>query len=132
MERTTLTPKPFPEAEAPYAQGVKISGAGALIFVAAQVAFDERKQVVGSGDPAAQTHQVIRNLQRVLAQADASLADVAKVTVFITDAAYFQAVAETRAEYFKDPLPASSFAVVSALSRPELLVAMEAIAVTEG
>lgn len=129
MERVVLSPLPFPEADAPYAQGVRVSGAGSLIFVAAQVAYDERKRIVGDNDPEAQTHQVIQNIKRVLAEAGATLQDVVRVTVFITDSAYFRAVADTRAKYFRDPLPASSFAVVSALSRPELMVAMDAIAV---
>lgn len=131
MERVTLNPLPFPEADAPYAQGVRVSGVGSLIFVAAQVAYDEEKRVVGDGDAVAQTHQVIRNIQRVLAEAGATLQDVVRVTVFITDADYFPFVVETRAQYFGDPLPASSFAVVSALSRPEFLVAMDAIAVLD-
>lgn len=129
MERLALNPQPFPTADAPYAQGVRVSGAGSLIFVSAQVAYDEEKRVVGEGDAAAQTHQVIHNIQRVLGEAGATLRDVVRVTVFITDADYFPFVVETRAQYFSDPLPASSFAVVSALSRPELLVAMDAIAV---
>ena len=129
MERVTLRPLPFPEADAPYAQGVRISGAKSLIFVAAQVAYDEQKRVVGTGDASAQTHQVIRNIQRVLAEAGAGLEDVVRVTVFITSADYFPSVVKVRGQYFRDPLPASSFAVVSALSRPELLVAMDAIAV---
>lgn len=130
MERVSLNPQPFPSADAPYVQGVKVSGASTLIFIAAQVAYDAQKRFVGLGDPEAQTHQVIQNMQRVLAEANATLMDVVKVTAFITDPTYFEAVVRARAQYFIEPLPASSFAVVTALSRPELLVAMEAIAVT--
>jgi enamine deaminase RidA (YjgF/YER057c/UK114 family) len=113
-------------------QGVTVRGAETLIFVAAQVALDAAGRVVGAGDPEEQTRQVIRNLQRVLEEASATLADVVKVTVFITDLAYFPAVSRVRAAHFGDSLPASSFAVVTSLSRPELLVAMEAIAAKGG
>jgi reactive intermediate/imine deaminase len=129
MERKTLAPKPFPPADAPYVQGVKVRGAEALIFVSAQVARDEQGRFVGEGDPEEQTRQVIRNIERVLKEAAAGLADVVKVTVFITDISYFPAVVRARAELFGETLPASSFAVVTSLSHPEFLVAMEAIAV---
>jgi reactive intermediate/imine deaminase len=132
MEREPIAPLPFPEADAPYVQGVKVRGADTFIFVSAQVAYDERKRVVGPGDPAVQTHQALRNLARVLREAGATLSDVVKVTVFITDLAHFSAVARVRSEYFGENLPASSFSVVKSLSRAELLVAIDAIAVKGG
>lgn len=105
-------------------------GTGTFVAVSGQCALDEKGEVVGAGDPAAQARQVFENLRRCLAAAGAGFDDVVKLTYFVTDVAHLPAVREARdAVIPADRLPASSAVQVSALFRPELLVEVEAFAI---
>ncbi|WP_405922051.1 RidA family protein [Streptomyces sp. NBC_00122] len=105
-------------------------GTGRFVAVSGQCAFDERGEVVGEGDAAAQARQVFENLRRCLAAAGATFDDVVKLTYFVTDVAHLPAVRAARdAVIPADRLPASSAVQVSALFRPELLLEVEAFAV---
>ena len=83
----------------------------------------------GAGDFDAQAEQVFRNLERVLAAGGSSLADVVKVTIFLTDMANFPKIVDLRGRWFTEPYPADTIVEVSALALPELEIEIEAIAV---
>jgi 2-iminobutanoate/2-iminopropanoate deaminase len=100
---------------------------GELLFVSGQVSVDNRGNVVGAGDCAAQTRQVMARLQTIVEAAGASLQDVVKITTFLTDGANYPAFSQVRRETFPHDPPASSTVVVSALVRPEYLVEVEAV-----
>ncbi|MFZ3493576.1 RidA family protein [Streptomyces sp. 5.8] len=105
-------------------------GTGRFVAVSGQCAFDEKGEVVGEGDAAAQARQVFENLRLCLAAAGATFDDVVKLTYFVTDVAHLPAVREARDELIApDRLPASSAVQVAALFRPELLMEIEAFAV---
>ncbi|MFE2142456.1 RidA family protein [Streptomyces sp. NPDC059456] len=105
-------------------------GTGRFVAVSGQCAFDEKGEVVGEGDAAAQARQVFDNLGRCLAAAGATFDDVVKLTYFVTDVAHLPALREARAAVIPaDRLPASSAVQVAALVRPELLLEVEAFAV---
>jgi len=127
-----LTHIPAPEGVAPgrgYTQVV--TGSGCLVAVSGQVALDEHGQVVGAGDPAAQARRVFENLRRCLAAAGATFSDVIKLTYFVTDVAYMPAIRAERDEALgTGPLPAITAVQVAALVLPELLLEIEALAVT--
>lgn len=99
---------------------------GDLIFCSGALGVDETFKLVEGGVDA-QTRQAIANLQSVLATAGATLADVAKTTVWLTDLADFAVFNAAYAEAFGDTLPARS-TVTSALAIPGALVEIEAIA----
>lgn len=99
---------------------------GDLIFCSGALGVDENFKLVEGGVDA-QTRQAIANLQSVLATAGATLADVAKTTVWLTDLADFAVFNAAYAEAFGDTLPARS-TVTSALAIPGALVEIEAIA----
>lgn len=106
-------------------------GTGRFVAISGQCAFDEDGKVVGEGDPAAQARQVFENLRRCLAAAGATFDDVVKLTYFVTDVAHLPAVRAARDEVIDSGrLPASSAVQVAALFRPELLVEIEAFAIT--
>lgn len=108
-------------------------GTGRFVAVSGQCALDEKGEVVGEGDAAAQARQVFENLRRCLAAAGAGFDDVVKLTYFVTDVAHLPAVRAARdAVIPADRLPASSAVQVSALFRPELLLEVEAFAVVPG
>ena len=100
---------------------------GDFLFVSGHVAVDSSGNVVGAGDAEAQSRQVMANIREVVSAAGANMEDVAKITCFITDIAYYPGYSKVRSETWpKDP-PASSTVVVAGLVRPEFLVEVEAI-----
>jgi enamine deaminase RidA (YjgF/YER057c/UK114 family) len=93
------------------------------------VSLDASGKLIGAGDIEAQTRQVFENLKAALGAGGASLADVVKITVFMTDLGGLATFRKLRNEYFpKDP-PASSLVKVAGLVVPDLLIEIEAIAV---
>ncbi|MFD3554523.1 RidA family protein [Streptomyces goshikiensis] len=126
-----LTRVPAPEGVAPSPQYSHVVwGTGTFVAVSGQCALDEKGEVVGVGDAAAQARQVFDNLRRCLAAAGAGFDDVVKLTYFVTDMAHLPALREARAAALTaDRLPASSAVQVSALFRPELLLEVEAFAI---
>lgn len=113
----------------PFSQAVRASGKD-LVFVSGQVALDANGNVVGAGDMKAQAHQALLNLKAILAAGGATLADVVKLTVYVTDMSRFAEVQAVRGEFWAGmPLPASTALEVKQLIRKEFLVEIEAIAV---
>ena len=118
MKRTALT-KQAPHAW-PFVHGTVVEGPARLVFLAGQVAFDRQgpdRQLVGAGDPAAQTRQAIENVRTLLRQAGGDLRDVVEMTVYATSADLMEPAGRVAQEYFADPLPAQSFIVVKALAQ---------------
>jgi len=111
-----------------YAHVVK---AGNTIYVAGQVAQDETGQVVGRGDITAQATQVFENLKKALAAAGADFRNVVKINIYLTDPRYREPLGKVRAQYIRDPLPASTLVVVAGLAEPDYLIEIEAVAVVE-
>jgi reactive intermediate/imine deaminase len=108
-----------------------VAATGRLIAISGQVALDETGQLVGPGDPEAQARQVFENLRRCLAAADATFADVVKLTVYVTDLATMTAVRAVRDEYVDTARPPASSAVqVAGLVLPALLLEIDALAVS--
>lgn len=130
MTKRALNPEGLPAPVGPYSN-VVTSEPGRLVFVAGQVALDANGEIVGAGDVAAQTRQVMENLRLALEAAGATFADVVRVVNYITDVDLFAQMAAVRKEYLVEPYPASTLVEVSALMYPELLIEIEAIAVVE-
>lgn len=106
-----------------------IAQPGALIFVSGLLSKNENGEVVGIGDVAVQTEQVLKNLEKALSSAGAALADVVRVDVYIRDMSHFEEIHAVRRRYFpKDP-PASTMVEVSRLTDDRCLIEITAIAV---
>ena len=97
---------------------------GNLLFLSGQVGIRDGKVAEGIE---AQTRLTLENIRAVLARAGATLEDVVKVTVFITDMALWPAMNEVYAEYFPNDQPARS-SIGAALAQPAFLVEMECVA----
>jgi enamine deaminase RidA (YjgF/YER057c/UK114 family) len=109
-----------------------VTGRGRLVVVSGQVAQDERGELVGAGNPAAQARQVFENLRRCLATAGAGFGDVVKLTFFVLDVADLPAVREARdAVIDTDRPPASTAVQVAALFAPGYLLEVEALALVD-
>jgi 2-iminobutanoate/2-iminopropanoate deaminase len=109
---------------APISQAVRV---GDLVFVSGQVAMDPSTGQFTGGDAGAQTHQVLKNLAEVLEDAGSSLAEVTKVTAFLTDMGDFDAFNDAYREHFRGTWPARSTVQVARLVGP-YEVEIEAIA----
>ena len=107
--------------------------AGRTLYVAGQVAFDVRGNIVGPGDIRAQTEQVFRNLKTTLESQGASLSDVVKLNWYVLDISQVAIFREVRDQFLgTGPRPASTLVEVKALAREGLLIEIEAIAAPRG
>ncbi|HLP16011.1 MAG TPA: RidA family protein [Bacteroidota bacterium] len=112
----------------PYNQAVAVQGR--LVFTAGQLPIDPVTGQIASGGIREQTKQVCENLKTVLAQANTTLSNVVKTTVFLKNMGDFAAMNETYGTYFGEACPARSTVEVARLPK-DVLVEIEAIAVVE-
>lgn len=108
-----------------------IAAVGRLVVVSGQLPLDGDGKLAGLGDATAQLRQVFSNLRAALAAASATMDQVVKLTVFLTDLTDLPAFRLVRDEYVSaDRPPASSLVQVSSLVHPEARVEIEALAIT--
>jgi enamine deaminase RidA (YjgF/YER057c/UK114 family) len=107
-----------------------VVAAGKTVFVRGQVGQDlQTADSVCVGDAAGQAEQAMKNIAELLAEAGAELAHVCKITIYITDPRFREAVYRTVGRWLKGVYPVSTGLVVSGLARPEWLVEIDVIAV---
>jgi len=111
-----------------FSQAVKV---GNMVFVSGQLSRDAQGNIVGKGDMAAQTRQVLANVRAILQAAGGDLKDVVRVTAYMTDMSLAPQAWAIRAEAFKDNPPASTGVQVQRLTHPDFLIELEVTAVIE-
>ena len=128
-ERRFLSPETLPP---PFGYSHVVDApAGRIIYVSGQVPLDADGQLVGEGDFAAQTRQVFENLSRALEAAAASWSDVVKLEYFLRDVGEITSVRAIRDDYVDtERPPASTLVEVSGLFRPDVLIEIQAVAIT--
>jgi|SRR3989475_5745563 len=102
---------------------------GDTVYVSGTVAWGEDGKLAGAGDVYAQARQAIRNIEKALAEAGASLSDVVRTRIFVTEISRLDDAARAHAEAFGQIRPASTMLQVAALADPQMLVEIEAVAV---
>lgn len=112
-----------------YSRAVRV---GDTVHVSGTTATDDEGEIVGRGDPEAQTRQAIANVETALSALDAALSDVVRTRIFVTDAGDWEAVGRAHGEAFGEVRPASSMYEVAGLIEPEMLVEIEAEAIVVG
>lgn len=111
-----------------YSRAVRI---GNVVEVAGTTAVDGNGHVVGPDDPGAQTRFILQKIEKALAEAGATLNDVVRTRIFVTDISRWEAVGRAHGEFFRTVKPVATMVEVSALISPELLVEIEATAVID-
>ena len=114
MTKIIIKTDQAPQAIGPYSQAVK---SGNTVYLSGQIPLLPDKMELVEGDMRAQITQVFENLSAVATAAGGSLADIAKLNIYLTDLAHFPLVNEIMATYFSDPYPARAAVGVASLPK---------------
>ena len=126
MERTNYSSGAKWEDIVGYSRAVKV---GNTIEVTGTVAVDNNSNLVGGNDAYEQTKYIIQKIESVLQKAGASLKDVVRTRMFVTDISRWEEYGKAHGEFFKDIKPCTTMVEVKALIAPEYLIEIEATAI---
>jgi reactive intermediate/imine deaminase len=114
MSRSIIHTEAAPAAIGPYSQAVRC---GETVYVSGQIPLDPESMTLVTGGFEAEARQVFRNLGAICEAAGGSLADIAKLNIYLTDLSYFGTVNELMSEVFGEPYPARAALGVAALPK---------------
>ena len=112
-----------------FSHATAIEAKGRLVFISGMTSRRADGTIAGIGDIDAQTGQVCENIKAAVEAAGGTMDDICRVDVYIRNMEQFAGIHKVRAEYFKEPLPASTMVEVSKFASPDALIEISAIAV---
>lgn len=116
------------EAQVGYSRAIRV---GNMVWVAGTTASNEQGELVGRGDPYAQTKYILEKIERALKQAGARMEDVVRVEIFVTDISRWQEIGRAHAEVFGHIRPANFMVEIKGLVDPAMLVEVAVTAVVD-
>lgn len=132
MTKNQIISNSFAKPLGAYSHGYVIDvGDSKMIFTTGQISMDNFGNVVYPDEVEKQTEYVFERLQEILNEAGASLNDVVKATIYVTNMADFSKVSLVRNKYFAYSKPVSTLVQVTSLVKPECKVEVEVVAVIE-
>lgn len=126
MERKKIGTGTKWEAVVGYSRAVRV---GSCVFVSGTTATDESGNIVGLGDPYAQTVQILKKIEKALQAAGATMSDVVRTRAFVTNIDDWERIGKAHGECFHDIRPAMTIVEANRLIAPDMLVEIEADAV---
>ncbi len=109
-----------------YSRAIRV---GNIIHVSGTTATDENGEIIGEDDAYLQTVQILKNVERALKHLGASLKDVVRTRIYVTDITRWQEIGRAHGEFFRDVLPATTMVEVKRLVDPRMLVEIEVEAI---
>src|SRR3989338_5382528 len=132
MKKTKINSSDFAQRLGAYSHGYKVEiGDTLIVFTTGQIALDKNGNVLYLNDPAKQAEFIYKSLQKILNQSGASLDDVVKTTVFVTNMDDFPKISSVRNKYFKNSEPVSTLVEVNKFVKDGCRVEIEVIAVKQ-
>jgi len=129
MKKIRISSTAVWEEKVGYSRAIR---AGNHIYVTGTTAFDDDGDILFPNDAYKQTKQAILNIEQALKNAGASLVDVVRTRMFVTDIGQWEKIGKAHAEFFGEIRPATSMIEISRLIDPKMLVEIEADAVITG
>ena len=127
MKKIKITTDQAPSAIGAYSQAIRV---GKFVFISGQIPLDPKTMQVVNGDINDHITQVLSNIKAIAEESAATINDIVKINVYLTDLKYFQNVNEVMESYFDEPYPARAAVEVSRLPK-DVSIEMDAILYVE-